>query len=171
MLRVHIFYLVVSFYEIKTYKICPNIIIPKQTHLLEQTMLLNHSSKLSIILSCLASFLPILPGHAALPDQETYDLITSRYHLSLEQTRGGCGYYANPSTLTVNGSQRALTVLHMRGDPGGSACNGIFEFLILSVDCNTNQVSYSDRLASPANWVENWHNNPEVASTVCAMTP
>jgi hypothetical protein len=132
----------------------------------------NYSTKVSIALSCLASFLPVLPGYAALPDQETQDFVTSRYHMLLQPGgRGGCSYYANPETLRVDGSDRYLTVLFTGGPMDGTICNGFFEFQVLSVDCNTNQVSYSTRLASPANWVENWHNNPTVANTVCAMTP
>jgi hypothetical protein len=108
---------------------------------------------------------------AALPDQETYDFVTSKYTLLLEQTRGGCGYYANPNTLSITGNERTVSILMMRGQPGGTACNGVFEFQVLSVRCQTGEVSYSEQLASPANWQEDWHSNAEVAQQICSLAP
>ena len=125
----------------------------------------------------LFSFLFIIGGAffkksiAALPDQETYDFVTSKYDLLLEQTRDGCGYYANPDTIAINSDERSVVILMTRGQPGGTACNGVFKFLILSVRCQTEEVSYSERLASPANWQENWHSNAEVAQQICSFIP
>lgn len=110
-------------------------------------------------------------SYAALPDQETYDFVISRYSLLLEETRSGCGYYANPNTLSINGSERAVSVLLVQGPSGGSACNGVFEFQVLQVRCQTKEVSYSERLASPANWTESWYANPNVAQQICSITP
>jgi hypothetical protein len=111
------------------------------------------------------------PTPAALPDRETYDFVTSRYTLLLEQTRSGCGYYANPDTLYVKGNDRGLLVLLMRGNPGGSLCNGVFEFKNLEVRCKTGEIAYIDRIGSPANWKEEWYSNPGVAKQVCALQP
>jgi hypothetical protein len=135
-------------------------------------MTFNCSKTLSALLSITVCTLSALPSCAALPDTETHNLVTARYHLLLQPGgRGNCSYYANPETLRVNGSERFLSVLHTGSPMDGTVCNGIFEFKVLSVRCDANEVSYSDRIASPANWIENWHSNPNVASRVCAMTP
>lgn len=107
--------------------------------------------------------------YAALPDQETYDFVRTKYSLLLEETRSGCGYYANPATLTINGDERTLLVLLTRGQTGGSMCNGVFEFQVLSVRCATGETSYSERIASPANYEERWYQNTDVAGQVCAI--
>jgi hypothetical protein len=109
----------------------------------------------------------VVPSYAALPDQETFEFVTRRYTLLLEEDRGGCGYYANLDTLTQNGTARTVSVLRMRGESGGSLCNGIFEFKVLSVDCAQGEVSYSDRIGSPATWEEHWHSNLDVAQMIC----
>jgi hypothetical protein len=108
-------------------------------------------------------------SHAALPDQETYDFVTRRYNLLLEETRSGCGYYANPSTLSVTGDERALSVLLMRGPSGGSSCNGLFQFQRLQVRCSTEEVSYSEQIGSPANWEISWYQNNQVAQQICSL--
>jgi hypothetical protein len=115
--------------------------------------------------------LSCLPVRAALPSEDVYNSATSQYTLLLHQSRDGCGYYANPKTLSVNGNQRYLSVLLTRGDPGGSACNGVFEFQVLSVNCQAQQVSYSNRIHSPADWVEEWHPDRDVADKVCSILP
>lgn len=109
------------------------------------------------------------PSNAALPDQETYDFVIRRYNLLLEETRSGCGYYANPNTLSVTGDERALSVLLMRGPSGGSACNGLFQFQVLQVRCPTEEVSYSEQIGSPANWEASWSQNTQVAQQVCSL--
>src|SRR6478672_6158163 len=93
------------------------------------------------------------PAHAALPDQETYDFVTERYSLLLENTRGGCSNYANPATLSQesdNSPLLSVSVLQMRGEVGGSMCNGVFEFQELSVNCQTGEVMYRNLIGSPA---------------------
>jgi hypothetical protein len=71
-------------------------------------------------------------------------------HLLLQPGgRGDCSYYANPETLRVNGSERFLSVLHTGSPMDCTVCNGIFEFKVLSVKCDTNEVSYSDQLLHP----------------------
>lgn len=110
-------------------------------------------------------------SHAALPDPETVEFIRERYSLIIDTQRSGCSYYANPETLGVQGRNRSISVLLMRGPSGGTMCNGVFKFQVLSVQCNSNHVSYSDRIGSPANDEENWVHNPEVARTICSLTP
>jgi hypothetical protein len=41
-----------------------------------------------------ATLFPLTVAQAALSDQETYDFVTTRYTLLLEETRSGCGYFA-----------------------------------------------------------------------------
>lgn len=107
------------------------------------------------------------PAQAALPDDESYEFVTSRYNVLLEQRRNGCAYYANPRTLVSQGNDRRLSVLLIQNN--GSLCNGTFEFQVLSVRCQSREVSYSVRIGSPANWVENWQQIPAVADPVCSM--
>lgn len=111
------------------------------------------------------------PVQAALPDQDTYDFVMRRYDTLLTETRSGCGYYANLSTLVVEAETRSLSVLMTLGPSGGTACNGVFEFQVLSVRCDSQEISYSQRLASPANWQESWQQNPQVAELICAIEP
>lgn len=113
-----------------------------------------------------------LPALAALPDQETYEFVSQRYNLPIENTRGGCTYYANPDTLYQNRNNpaiRGLSVLLMRGEQGGSMCNGVFEFKDLTVNCQTEEVVYSDRIGSPATWNDQPYVNSGLASEVCAL--
>ena len=125
------------------------------------------------LLSAIAlSFASTVPAHAALPDPETYDFVTERYNLLLENTRGGCSNYANPATLVQDSDNSPLvgvTVLQMRGEPGGSMCNGVFEFKQLSVNCQTAEVMYRDLIGSPANWTEQPYQNEDLANKVCSL--
>lgn len=119
----------------------------------------------------MAVMIPInLQSQAALPDQETYNFVRHKYNLLLQISRGGCSYYANPQTLSVQGNTRVISVLLTRGDVGGgSACNGIFEFLRLTVRCQSQEISYSDAIGSPANMGEEWQQNLEVANRICSL--
>jgi hypothetical protein len=125
------------------------------------------------LLSAIAlSLASTVPAQAALPDQETYDFVTERYTLLLENTRGGCSNYANPATLSQASDNSALlsvTVLQMRGDPGGSLCNGVFEFQRLSVNCQTAEVMYRKLIGSPATWNEQPYQNEDLANKVCSL--
>ncbi|MDX2215806.1 MAG: hypothetical protein SFY66_21260 [Oculatellaceae cyanobacterium bins.114] len=109
-------------------------------------------------------------SYAALPDEETYNFVISRYSL-LIQDDTDCRYYANPSTLVINGDERRIVVLFTRGDRGGSLCNGIFEFQMLRVNCRLGEIVYSPQLDSPANWVhqEQRSINYTVANQICAL--
>ena len=124
-----------------------------------------------ILTLIVAVMVPInLPSQAALPDQETYNFVRHKYNLLLQISRGGCSYYANPQTLSVQGNIRVMSVLLTRGDGGGgSACNGIFEFLRLTVRCQSQEISYSDAIGSPANIGEEWQQNLEVANRICSL--
>lgn len=113
------------------------------------------------------------PTQAAFPDAETVKFVTRKYNLFLENTRSGCGYYTNPNTLTrssENPSLRELSVLLMRGETGGTMCNGVFEFWVLTVNCQTSEISYSERIGSPATWTQNFYKNFEVSQKVCALS-
>ncbi|MEB3277412.1 MAG: hypothetical protein VKK42_00630 [Lyngbya sp.] len=122
---------------------------------------------------CLIGFLGYaFPSLAAFPDAETVEFVTRKYNVLLENTRSGCGYYANPNTLTVssqNSSVRELSVLLKPGEISGSMCNGVFEFWVLTVNCQTSEISYSERMGSPANWTQNFYKNLEVSQKVCGL--
>lgn len=114
--------------------------------------------------------LQIIPSQAALPDQETYNFARQKYNLLVQISRGGCSYYANPQTLSIEGNTRILSVLLTRGETGGgSSCNGIFEFLRLTVRCQSQEISYSEAIGSPANIVEEWQLNEEVTNRICSL--
>lgn len=118
-----------------------------------------------------ALMLPVnLPSPAALPDQETYNFVRKRYNFLIEMSRGGCSYYANPQTLSIQENTRIISVLLTRSDVGGgSACNGIFHFLRLTVRCQNREISYSDAIGSRANQVEEWQPNLEVTNRICSL--
>ncbi|MGE5660167.1 MAG: hypothetical protein ACM37W_26555 [Actinomycetota bacterium] len=112
-----------------------------------------------------------LPSVAGTPDRETWEYITHRYHLLLEETRDSCGYYANPNTLSkLEGGVRGLSVLLMHSQRGGSMCQGVFQFQEMTVKCQTGEVAYADRRGSPANWgTLEFQRKPEVARKVCTL--
>ena len=127
---------------------------------------------LTLVTAIALSLASTVPVRAALPDQETYDFVTERYSLLLEDTRGGCSNYANPATLSQESDNSPLvsvTVLQTRGESGGSMCNGVFEFKQLSVNCQTAEVIYRDLIGSPANWTERPYQNGELANKVCSL--
>ncbi|NES64412.1 MAG: hypothetical protein F6K24_03640 [Okeania sp. SIO2D1] len=149
-----------------------------------------HSGYLGLILTIAVA----LPSDAAVPDRETFEFIfacfdgwesrvvtqvqrredvnVNKYHLHLQDTRGGCGYYANPNTISQsieNPAIKNLIVLQMRGKPGESMCNGIFNFLRFQVNCNTDEISYSENIGSPANWNENTYISSQIASKICSL--
>lgn len=110
------------------------------------------------------------PIQAGLPDEETYEYLLKRYSIFLEAMRDGCSRYANPRHVVKKGSTRSLQVLIVRGERGGTLCNGVFRFESLRVDCQTNLVAYDDYIASPANWNESKpYKNPELARRVCSL--
>lgn len=131
-------------------------------------MKLNH--QIATFLGIAAVFLPFSSAFAALPDAETYNFVTSRYFLLLDERRSGCGFFANPDTLAVDDENRSLLVLQMRSPNGGSACNGVFDFHTLQVRCESQEVSYSSQIGSPATWDESWMVSPTVAEQVCALS-
>lgn len=118
-----------------------------------------------------ALMLPVnLSSQAALPDQETYNFARKRYNLLIRMSRDGCSYYANPQTLSIQENTRIVSVLLTRGEVGGgSGCNGIFQFLRLTVRCQNQEISYSDAIGSPANQQEEWQPNLEVANRICSL--
>ncbi|HEY9858284.1 MAG TPA: hypothetical protein V6D16_02180 [Candidatus Obscuribacterales bacterium] len=127
---------------------------------------------LSLVTAIALSLATTVPARAALPDQETYDFVTERYTLMLEDTRGGCSNYANPATLSQasdNSPLLSVTVLQTRGENGGSMCNGVFEFKQLSVNCQTAEVTYRDLTGSPASWNEQPYQNEDLANKVCSL--
>lgn len=111
-------------------------------------------------------------GYAALPDEETYNFVISHYNLLIEDETN-CGFYANPNTLAINGNERSVVVLHTRGDVGGSMCNCIFEFQVLTVNCRSGEIVYSPQIASPANWAEQEQRyvSRTVANQICVSVP
>ena len=127
---------------------------------------------LPLVTAIALSLASTVPAHAALPDPETYDFVTERYSLLLENTRSGCSNYANPATLSQasdNSPLLSVSILQMRGEQGGSLCNGVFEFKQLSVNCQTAEVMYRDLIGSPANWTEQPYQNEDLASKVCSL--
>ena len=129
-----------------------------------------------ILLNGFGCFIAILllpltkPVNAGLPDRETYKYVTNRYNVFLEATRGGCSHYANPEQITEKNATRYLPVLVVRGEGGGTLCNGIFEFLSLRVDCQKNLVDYNSYIGSPSNWNEaKPYKDTRLALKVCSL--
>ena len=111
-----------------------------------------------------------IKSYATLPDQETYNFVSKQYNLLIHTSRDGCSYYANPQTLKGDNNNRMISVLLTRGDiSGGSGCNGVFQFLRLQVRCQTQEISYSEDISSPANFTENWQSNLGVANRICSL--
>ena len=110
------------------------------------------------------------PVQAGLPDRETYEYVTKRYNVFLEATRGGCSHYANYEQITEKGATRYLSVLVVRGEGGGTLCNGVFEFISLRVECQNNLVAYNNYIASPANWKESKpYKDARLSLKVCSL--
>lgn len=113
---------------------------------------------------------PITPNaFAAIPAQEIYDFVMERHTLEVDRTRDGCTYYANPATLVVKEQVRAISVLRTRGENGGTACNGVFKFEVLAVDCQTGRIGYDERIGSPAGWDVRLYEDTETAMAICAL--
>jgi hypothetical protein len=112
-----------------------------------------------------------LPCTAAYPDRATYEFTIEQYNWFLENTRDGCGYFANPNTLTQSSDSpnaRELSVLLVRGSPlSGSGCNGIFEFRVLQVNCQTDEVRYATGNYGEQEDELLWKKNETVAGLVC----
>lgn len=126
---------------------------------------------LQLLVSSLGLSLLITPSvRAAMPPQEIYDFVMERYSLAVDQTRDGCTYYANPATLVIKERVRAISVLRTRGQGGGTACNGVFRFEVLAVDCQTGRVGYDERLGSPASWDVRLYEDTETARAICALS-
>lgn len=124
---------------------------------------------LTVISGVLLSTSSSLVSYAALPDEATYNFALSRYNLLVEDDLD-CSYYANPNTLSINGNERSLLVLFTRSDPGGTICDGVFEFQVLRVKCNTGELLYSAQIASPSNWEEERHVNRQAANQICSLS-
>lgn len=104
---------------------------------------------------------------AALPDTDSYKYVTGRYTLYLQSTRSGCTYTANPQTLTRQANLRSMSVLLTRGKEGGSACNGVFKFEQLQVNCSNQKIYYDEQLAFAQS--PQWFFSPEIAVKVCSL--
>jgi hypothetical protein len=103
-------------------------------------------------------------------DGAMFDLARKQHSLFLERDRASCSYYADPSTLRINDKEnRAIAVLYLRDEQGGTACRDTFKFFDLSVRCKTKEVSYAEHIGSVASWQESWESRPEVAAKICAL--
>lgn len=121
-------------------------------------------------ISLVAVLAASLPAIATIPDPETYAYIKSRYSLLLHEGRDGCAYYANPKAIAGRANQRRLPVLLASGVNGGSMCNGMFEFRSLLVDCDTNLITYTDTVGSPADWKSQQYVDPDIIAKVCPLS-
>jgi hypothetical protein len=115
-----------------------------------------------------------LPSAAAYPDRATYEFTLEQYNLFLRNSRDGCGYYANPNTLTQPSNSpnlRELSVLVVRGGPGsGSGCYGVFEFQVLRVNCQTDEVRYARQTPGEQEDKLSWSKDEEVARLACDLS-
>lgn len=130
--------------------------------------------KSGCLLAAIALLLPgwSLTAWADGPDRETTEYILKRYTVAVDSTRGGCTIYANPKAVYQGekANQRVLPVLQIRGELGGTLCNGVFEFKTLEVNCATKQVAYVERIGSPSMWEEpKFYDDDDTAQKVCAL--
>lgn len=107
---------------------------------------------------------------AAPPDSETEKLIRERYNLLLFTSRS-CAYYANPKTVESKGSDRFVWVLNAGNEDTGTLCRGVFRFLWLNVNCQTNKLTFTDSAPSleeqERNKIE--YTDEAVAQKVCRL--
>jgi hypothetical protein len=88
-----------------------------------------------------------LAAIAAPPDPETDALIRQRYDTLLFSSRS-CAYFANPKTIESSGDNRYVWVLNAGTDDTGTVCRGVFRFLWLTVNCQTNMITFTDSAPS-----------------------
>jgi hypothetical protein len=133
-----------------------------------------------IVFSVLSLPLPVL---AAYPDRETDEFVQRRYNLFLQATREGCTWYANPKSARMYSDKSAplnsygkrsvsvsVSVLQVRGEGGGTACNGVFEFLAVTAECESGYISWSRHIGSIPSWeVFRDNNYPQTASKICSL--
>lgn len=114
---------------------------------------------------------------AALPDVETYELVTKKYNLLIRQSRDGCVFYTDPKFIVARSETRdrsdknirQLIVLQTMPKDGGSACSGVFQFQYADVNCRTNEITYTDGLGSPATWKTSRYSDPAMSKKICAL--
>ncbi len=109
-----------------------------------------------------------IPSQAALPDRAVQTLVSQIYSHHWATDRTGCDYYIHPNNLNQRGGQQRLIVLRTQGKLGGSACNGVFEFEVLTANCEQRELSISNEIGSPASWVVRRYRNPEAVREVCS---
>jgi hypothetical protein len=111
------------------------------------------------------------PVLAAMPDVETYTTATKKYNFLVRTSRDSCTYSADPKFVVAGRvpNVRQLIVLRTQSNKSGSACNGIFDFHYLDVNCQTNQMSFTTAIGSPATWTYDRYTDPDMSKKICAL--
>lgn len=129
------------------------------------------------ILTILTVCSPSLSAIAALPDVETYNFVTKKYNLLIRESRDGCVFYTDPEFVVARSeipnrndkNIRQLIVLQTQNRKGGTACEGVFQFLYADVNCRTNQISYTTGIGSPATWKVERQQDATLSKKLCAL--
>jgi hypothetical protein len=128
-------------------------------------------SKIATLIAFSVLLLP-LPALAYYPDRETEELVLQRYSLELHRNshRDACTWYANPTSLRMLPSgKRSVSVLEVGEGKLGSACNGIFRFLVVIAECESGYISSSERLGSIPAWKVDRELNLQAARQICSL--
>lgn len=122
-------------------------------------------------LASIAAFSPVGSAIAAMPDVETYTYVTKKYNLLIRETRDSCAFYTDPNFVVVTNERniRKLIVLQTQSKRGGTACNGVFQFHYADVNCQTNQILFTNGVGSPASWKYEQYFDPATTKRICAL--
>jgi hypothetical protein len=128
-------------------------------------------SKIATLIAFSVLLLP-LPGLAAYPERQTYELVMKSYSLELHRNshRDACTWYANPTSWRMLPSgKRSVSVLEVGEGKLGSACNGIFRFLAVTAECESGYISSSEQLGSIPAWEVYREWNLQIATKICSL--
>ncbi|MER3433549.1 MAG: hypothetical protein C4288_08965 [Leptolyngbya sp. ERB_1_1] len=114
---------------------------------------------------------------AALPDIETYNLVTRKYNLLMRQSRDGCAFYADPEFIVARSEKpnrsdkniRQIIVLQTADKNSASGCSGVFQFQYADVNCRTNEIAYTNAIGSPATWKTDRYSDSAMVKKICAL--
>lgn len=134
-----------------------------------------HKSIATIVILTVCS--QSLSAVAALPDVETYNFVTKKYNLLIRESRDGCVFYTDPKFVVSRSESpnrndnniRQLVVLQSQNRTGGTACEGVFQFLYADVNCRTNQISYTTAIGSPSTWKVERQQDAALSKKLCAL--
>ena len=106
-----------------------------------------------------------------IPERETFNYLNQKYSLFIGKSRDACRYYVDPNDIYQEGNSR-VTMVKVSAEPRGTVmtCQGVLQFVLLQVNCQTKDVAYSKPSGSTnLTWMIERDIDSEVAQTVCSL--